>query len=406
MLTSLRLVNFKSFAEASVELAPLTVLVGANAAGKSNFFDAIRFLQGNGLDMGVGEILRGRWEGGREIWPGIRGGPKEVALAGERSFTICSTWGLKGRRVEHELGCITAGLPQIEKERLAAVGEGDYLFDTHAPALGANVGLQPGDALRAALKREKGGRNKTNSYSSSRSILGQLERDKAVADVVFEVAADLQNALREILFLDVSPSRMRGYVPRQARSIGAEAENLSAVLAAMCESEDKRLDVVDWLTELIAPEVADISFIETELGDVMLQLVEPGERRISARSLSDGTLRFLGQLVALKAAPPGSLVLIEEIENGLHPRRIHLMVELLESVTRSQDLQVIVTTHSPQVLAALSPEDLGNAIVFAKDPENGNSAMSRLSDLPNFREILERKGIEYLFTTGWLERAL
>jgi AAA15 family ATPase/GTPase len=88
MLTRLTLTDFKSFVEQTADLSPVTLLVGANASGKSNFLDAIRFLQGVGLGLTVADVLRGRWDSGREIWPGIRGGIAEAARYGQKTFSI------------------------------------------------------------------------------------------------------------------------------------------------------------------------------------------------------------------------------------------------------------------------------------------------------------------------------
>ncbi len=85
----LRLTDFKSFADETIELAPLTILLGANASGKSNALDAIRFLQGIALDFSVSDVLRGRHEGGRIVWPAIRGGIAEVCRSG------CAHWSLE-----------------------------------------------------------------------------------------------------------------------------------------------------------------------------------------------------------------------------------------------------------------------------------------------------------------------
>ena len=131
--------------------------------------------------------------------------------------------------------------------------------------------------------------------------------------------------------------------------------------------------------------------------------------RISARSLSDGTLRFLGELTALLTAPPGSLILIEEIENGLHPARVHLLVELLTGLTAERNVQVLATTHSPAVLGALvnaDPELAKAALIFGRVPDEPGTVVRRLGDLPHFEEVAQRRGIEHLFTTQWLERAL
>ncbi len=138
----------------------------------------------------------------------------------------------------------------------------------------------------------------------------------------------------------------------------------------------------------------------------MAVFVERGGKRISARSISDGTLHFLGMLLALRTAEPGSVILIEDIEAGLHPTRIRLLVEYLEAVTRERQIQVIATTHSPVVLQWLSDESLRNAIVFGRVPDHEGTIMRRLGDLPHFNEVVERTGIEEMFTTGWLEMAL
>ena len=81
-------------------------------------------------------------------------------------------------------------------------------------------------------------------------------------------------------------------------------------------------------------------------------------------------------------------------------------MEYLEAVTRERDLQIIATTHSPVVLEWLSEEALQRAIVFGRIPEREGTVMRCLGDLPHFGEIVKRKGIDELFTTGWLEMAL
>lgn len=182
--------------------------------------------------------------------------------------------------------------------------------------------------------------------------------------------------------------------------------HLSDVAWTLCQSEDAKRDLVDWLEELCAPELADIDFAKTDLGDVMLVIVEKGGRRIPARSLSDGTLRFLGELIALRTAPRGSMLLMEEIENGLHPTRAHLLVEAMEAATKTRGVQVIATTHSPLVLNALSREALKQALLVARPPDSVGTVVKPLGELPGFDAIVERRGVDRLLASGWLERAL
>jgi predicted ATPase len=200
---------------------------------------------------------------------------------------------------------------------------------------------------------------------------------------------------------------MRGYGQMKRPQLAPDGSNFSGALAHLCESSEEKQAIVDWLTELLAPEIADIDFVGVkELGDVMAILVEKDGKRVPARGLSDGTLRFLGLLLALRTAEPGSLFLIEDIDSGLHPARVHVLVEFLEALVRERDVQVIATTHAPVVLQALSRETLLSAVVFGRVPGHEGTLMRRLGDLPHFEEALARKGIDELFATGWLEMAL
>jgi predicted ATPase len=339
MLKKIRLKDFKSFVDEEVELAPLTLLVGANASGKSNFLDAIRFLQGVFLRLPVREVLDGEESSRPDAWPGLRGRAQEAARLGTSAFTIASRWQEDPGEPEpehwHSISCHTYPVSLVPDETFV------------------------GKAIK-----------------------------------------------KEMVFLKVDPDSMRGY-GRKGAPLGNEGKNVSGVLADLCENPANKKSLVDWLAELCAPELEDIDFAEVkELGDVMAIFVEKEGRRISARSISDGTLRFLGTLLALRTAEPGSVVLIEEIEACLHPTRIRLLVEYLEAATRDRGIQVIATTHSPVVLQWLSDESLRNVIAFGRVPDHDGTLMRRLGDLPHFDEAVARAGIEELFTTGWLEMAL
>lgn len=406
MLKSLRLQNFKSFADESIDLDPLTILVGANASGKSNLLDAIRFLQGVALGMSLADVLRGRWEGGRQVWPGLRGGAADIVRRGASELTVSSTWAIEEEEIEHEIACEPGEHPMLAHEKLISSAVSGYLFDTDAPALGGRTGRDAGSSINVALKRTGKGNSPTQTHAASRSLLSQVKTDPPVSDEVARVRDCLTSAMRGAYFLDITPSRMRDYAPKHMTELGLEGENVSALAWSMCREEADKADLVDWLTELCAPELVDIDFAKTDLGDVMLVLVETGGRRIPARSLSDGTLRFLGQLLALRTAPRGSLLLIEEIENGLHPTRAHLLVEAMEAATAERDIQVIATTHSPLVLNALSPDALRRAVLVARPEDREGTVMRHLAELPDFERVCERRGVDRMLASGWLERAL
>ena len=410
MLKRLHLEGLKSFDDETIPLGPVTLLVGANATGKSNLLDAVRVLQGIALDMPVGDVLQGRSDGGRQIWPGVRGGISDIALRGRDRFVIESTWRLRdGQGTEdltHRIAVDVASHPVLAAEKLESSRIEGYVFDTHAPALRDKAGRDAGSSIRVALKRVGKGNSPVQVHSANRSLLKQVDTALPVSPEVARVCSALSNAMKSPYFLDIAPARMRGYVPKHVDTLGTDGHNVSALAWSICQDREAKEDLVDWLGELCAPEMEDFDFVETDIGDVMLVLVERTGRRIPARSLSDGTLRFLGLLIALRTAPDGSLLLLEELENGLHPRRAHLLVEAMEFAAAARDVQVVATTHSPLVLNALSPEALRDAVLFARPPGSEATVTRRFGEIPGFEEVVKRRGVERLFVSGWLERAL
>ncbi|MEX0717371.1 MAG: ATP-binding protein [Planctomycetaceae bacterium] len=215
-----------------------------------------------------------------------------------------------------------------------------------------------------------------------------------------------RSGLAEIQFIDLTPSAMKDYVSSQIHDLGDQGQNLSQIVHRVSEDDQTRQRLLEWISEVSAPRIVDFDFEVTRLGDVLLYLVEEDGRRISARSLSDGTLRFLGYLAAVFSAEEGSVLLFEEIENGLHPTRVHLLVELFEQLAALRNIQIIATTHSSQVLLALSREALESVVLFARNEEHPGTIVRRLGELPHFHETIERTHIDELFTTGWLEFAV
>lgn len=420
MLRSLELTNWKSFGETRnvVPFAPLTFLVGPNGSGKSNVLDALRFLQGIAFDYPIADVLRGRWEGQREVWLPIRGQIAEAARFSQQEFCIKTQWKLNGHKSlssshAHSIWIQTDGDPSVTRESLMSLPDAAYYFDTHASSLGGKKGPVAGGAISAAFMkpgRTGRGRAPSTTLSSQRSLLWQVQRLKGMTEKVDDGVVDgceaLTTKLRFAFFLDIQTNTMRTYKPEGATAIGMTGENISPLLLSRAAQSDNNNDIIAWLEELCAPHIEDIEFDRTQLREVMFYLVEQNGAKVSARSTSDGTLRFLGIITALLTAPKGSLIIMEEPDVGLHPSRIHLLVELLEEVTKKRGVQVIATTHSPTLLAHLSDAALANVVALGRDHENGISVSARLGDLPHFEVLKNSPRLDHLISTGWIERAL
>jgi predicted ATPase len=342
MLESLRLIDFKSFVDETIPLAPITFLVGANAAGKSNVLDALRFLHGMSYDLRLAEVLDGEEGRAPDRWRGVRGGAREAARYGTDGFAILGTWTVGSAVGTHVIRCEMRPTVRIIEDAL--VGDG---------------GAEPRSA-----------------------------------------------AMKRIRFVEIQPERMRE-LSHSKPPLRDDGSNLSAVLRELARDPETRKTFIEWVSELCAPEVADIDFIEVEeLGDVMAVLIERDGRRISARSMSDGTLRFLGILTALYTAEPDSILCFEELGAGLHPSRVRLLLELLKTVHRERGVQTIVTTHSPSLLRWLDEERLHQVVLLARTPDHPGTVVRRFGDLPGFFDAVRSLGLEEMFGTQWLEAAL
>src|SRR5205823_8008618 len=138
---------------------------------------------------------------------------------------------------------------------------------------------------------------------------------------------------------------------------------LSSVLFAICSDPSKKEVLLEWVRKLTPMDVDDLQFNEDAAGRILLRLVEKGGKSVSALSASDGTLRFLAILAALFGPTPASFYFIEEIENGIHPTRLSLLVDLIENQTKRRNIQVVATSHAPLVLQFLSEDALANASI-------------------------------------------
>ena len=112
VITSLRLVDFKNFADERLRMGPFTIIAGANASGKSNIRDALRFLHGVGRGYTLADILGGKYGPGGEVqWDGIRGAPREVVRLNKAGFEVSVNMRVEdfnsiAKRPEHKWGTV------------------------------------------------------------------------------------------------------------------------------------------------------------------------------------------------------------------------------------------------------------------------------------------------------------
>ena len=405
MLKRIHIRGFKSLKDVEVTLSPLVVLVGPNAGGKSNLLDALQLLS----KLGTSRTLKEAFD------PPYRGTPLE-------SFTIGSK-GIKGLVEQDRLSfSIEADLSlsdsvvdavnrQVREMRRhvrtpARVGERDLRYRIEVEMLPRSGFLRVGDEYLAALNRNGEPTGKRKPFFERQGERIHLRHEGQAHPTYFDRYLDhsilsmphypphyphlvvARQELESWQFFYFEPrERMRAANPvKEVRHIGLMGEELAAFLNTMKATDPRRFRGVEKALHVLMPNVDGIEVEVSDVGEVELRLKEGGVA-IPARVLSEGTLRMLG-LLALSGVDQGpALVGFEEPENGVHPRRIELIAELLRTQESLNQIQHIITTHSP-----ILPDLLEDESLFAVRRLNGQTRIdccSKGQGLPFEQDGLE-----------------
>ena len=127
---------------------------------------------------------------------------------------------------------------------------------------------------------------------------------------------------------------------------------------------------------------------------------EGNGRHFGVQNVSDGTLRFMAVLTAILGAREHTTCFLDELETGLHPSRIWLLVRLIEEHVGQDELQVIATTHSPEVLDRMNDRTFEDSTVLANIQGHASSSAHRIADLPNAAKLRESHGLGRLLRNG------
>ena len=417
MITSIRLVNFKNFADETLRVGPFTILVGANASGKSNIRDAFRFLSGIGRGYTLAEIFGGKREAG---WQPIRGAMNEIVrfdaadlapiapfmLAslrrgelsvasefqlGQASFSLEVGLRLNGKEFHYSIEVghtrepseeVQFGPFRVQKEELRVESQTVYTSDpNHSVGLRANTD-QP--------------------------ILTQYVmpgRTQRLLNDQHSVA--LRDALANMSFLEPSPERMREPSFPGATVLGDCGENLSTALQEVRADVERQEILAGWLQELTPMDVEDFEFPLDPSGRTHLTIREKNNKRVSAYSASDGTLRFLAMLTALFCKNPPELYFLEEIDTGIHPARQWLLLELIEKQAAKRGIQVVATTHAPDFLTFVNDSTFEHLSVVGRLEDAQDAIIRPVAELPNARKLrTSQGGLGRLLAEGWVETML
>ena len=349
-LETFRLRNFKAVRDSGeVQFTPLTVFIGNNGSGKSSLIEALETFQ-NVIQQGLDDAFI-PWKGFESVWnKAVSHKPAE-----DQTGKISAS-----NPMVFEVNGLTDTIPFQGKIEINKNQKRDQIFITN----------QDFDTPLNPPKKAK-----TQDTAPEFSV-----RDLAWHRLVYNWQ-----------FLNLEPSRMLEPKPqrrsvRQVR-LSKDGSNIAQFLQSIADAEPSVLQGIAETLKGVLPYASDLRpSITSELErNVYLRLEELGiEEPLGSWLLSQGTLRIIALLAVLRHPKPPAVIFIEELENGLDPRTIHLIIEEIRSFLQSGG-QVVATTHSPYLLDLL---DLSQIVVVERNK----------SGAPTFHRPSKQK------LKGWTEK--
>ena len=378
MLKELRVKNYKSLEDIAIPLRPLTVFVGPNNAGKSNILDCLLFLQ-ELLELGAPSVSS-------------RGGFRYIVWGGN----------LK-RQIEIELEAEV--LDSLGKEHKVTyrveIAGGPELYAISRELCSAHLDGEERKLLEFPIEQRRvevwdESRKQISSWSSS-EVGRRLCLSHCQDPTRYPRLSALAEAMHNWAFYNFVPSRMA--LPQPAKKdlrLQKEGENISSVLHTFQSEYSQSFIEVEELLKSGVPEVERLLTPLTEESQTYLAFEERGvPLRIPSWAMSDGTLRLLGQLAIIFSPDPPALACFEEPENCIHPGLLELIVDAFKSASRKS--QILVTTHSPDLLNFLAPQDL-----MIVEKVDGKTRCREAKDMAGVKEALKTLGLGELWYSGHL----
>ncbi|WP_233602158.1 MULTISPECIES: AAA family ATPase [Corallococcus] len=339
-------------------LEPITVLVGPNNSGKSNFMSVARFLK-NSLVAGISTAAN--QEGGFLL---------HTPPSGNNRCII--GWRMDGIQYSATLG---ADLSVVEEKA----------FDTTGNKVDFN-----GATIRTNTQGIGLIRRDSDTFTFAKSNLG-------VATPI--PLLGLWAPFRNTRFIKLSLGALRAdseVIPEP--EIGSDGRGLAAVIGLWRGAMPEKVEALSGFLSRCLPEMKDV---------LVRPAPTPGHQRLwfrqrdglefDAEHVSDGVLAFTALAMHALSAEKGQLLCVEEPEQSIHPKRLRELVDLLKDIVRERGCQFIIATHSTVLLNAFRDET--EAILLFRRSETG-TRVKRLSDVPELVEALQQAPPGELLETG------
>jgi predicted ATPase len=370
MIKTITIENYKALKHVTLELTPIHALIGPNDSGKTSILNALAALS-RSTDLPLQQAFDGAWEGRDLVWHG-------------------DSTNLVGFDCSLEEGSVIS-----------------YHLTCHFSAQGRNVLIQ------SEWIREDGQEEDCRSLNHATTRVAQLQAgNPAPSNSLVEKCRRVHDLLTGVHYYRWNPRMLA--LPVAADStrrlrMKPDGFGLALMLDDILGFDREVFSKLETKFRSIFPEISSIklvrqpafrspsdereqvSRIEQADGKGIVFELSSNKQLVPASQASDGVLLILAYLAILFSPEHPRLVLVEEPENGIHPRRLREVMQILRAIVSEQSrTQVVLTTHSPHAVDLLSPDE----VTLCTKAVDGSVVVTRLADSPSVKDQLS------IFTLG------
>jgi len=414
MIKRIRIDGYKSLHKFELELNPLSVIFGPNAAGKSNFLDAMQLLSRIATSKTVKNAFDAPYRGRPiESFSFPKNGIEGIISQEAVSFSLSVDVELS-ENIVNKMNAEIVGMREGLESRTGNGEKKNFIrekllrYDLEVELLPKQGFLRVKDEKICALNEDLNEKGKPKAYLEKTDNKLSLRMEGQAHPTFYDIGLDhtilsmplypphyphmsaLKREMENWQFFYFEPrERMRGTNPtKEVSHIGMMGEELAAYLHTLKNKDGGRFKAIEHALHSIIPAIDHIeTTVDTKTGEVELSVIENGIK-IPSRLLSEGTLRVIGLLSISGGIDSPSVICFEEPENGIQPRRIAMIAEYLKNAAENKS-QIIVTTHSP-----ILPDSIDTKSLYVCRKKDGNTKIEEFKKTELFANQEIADGLE------------
>ncbi|MFT6961057.1 MAG: putative ATPase [Flammeovirgaceae bacterium] len=400
MLETIRIQNFRSLKNVTLDLKKINLLIGANNSGKSNFLKALKFFGefADGNKPSRDELIRSTFNHSEKL-------SVKFTLLQQDEFYKCEFIYISDSNEPFFNEIIGAKVDSNEKQEFGSVLEifnerytKSGRFVANIRSLNESLDTKQSNVVSSLIDRLKKISDNID-FDSDGFLYDSVTHDLKNINYSLENYKDYSILYRKRNItslekkIDESLSNLKIYNPDPNKihkenilvddilEIDENTSNIVSVLDNIKDEFPSNIDIINIAINTCLPEFSGLRFKKIKNNGKTIKkwgLANHKNKIFWAEDLSEGVLYFVAILAIIHQPNPPKLLLLEELEKGIHPRRIGEVIDYLEQLAEDKDIQIILTTHSPIVVDRFShsPES-----IFVFDKEDDATVVQNLAEI-------------------------